>query len=64
MIAVKAAIGYGRKNMVAVRSQNNSFKLVAILGMVLMMAFFSACDILATEGARDAIANGREIRAF
>jgi hypothetical protein len=32
--------------------------------MVLMMAFFSACEVLATEGARDAIAGGREIRAF
>lgn len=29
-----------------------------------MMAFLSACDVLATEGARDAIANGREIREF
>jgi hypothetical protein len=28
------------------------------------MALFSACDVLASEGARDAIAGGREIRAF
>jgi hypothetical protein len=28
------------------------------------MAFFSACDVLATEGAQSAIAGGREIRDF
>jgi len=50
--------------MTAVRSRSRSFKIVATMGMVLLMAFFSACDILATEGAREAIANGREIREF
>jgi hypothetical protein len=50
--------------MTAVRSRSGSFKIVATMGMVLLMAFFSACDILATEGAREAIANGREIREF
>ena len=50
--------------MSAVRTSNGSFKIVATIGMVLLMAFFSACDVLATEGARDAIANGREIREF
>ena len=46
------------------RSGSGSFKIVATLGMVLLMAFLSACEILATEGARNAIANGREIREF
>ncbi len=50
--------------MTAMRSRSGSFKIVATLGMVLLMAFLSACDILATEGARNAIANGREIREF
>jgi hypothetical protein len=50
--------------MTAVRTRNGSVKVIATMGMVLMMAFFSACDILATDGARDAIANGREIREF
>ena len=50
--------------MTAVRSRSGSFKIVATMGMVLLMAFFSACDIFATEGAREAIANGREIREF
>ena len=46
------------------RSGSGSFKIVATLGMVLLMAFLSACEILATEGARNAIASGREIREF
>ncbi len=50
--------------MTAVRTRNKSFKIVATLSMVLLMAFFSACEILATEGARDAIAGGRELREF
>jgi len=50
--------------MTAVRNRNVSFKLTATVGMVLLMAFFSACDVLATEGARDAIAGSREIREF
>ncbi|MDA1279781.1 MAG: hypothetical protein O3B95_07015 [Chloroflexi bacterium] len=50
--------------MNSIRSRNNSAKLVASLGMVILMAFFSACDILASEGAREAIANGREVRAL
>lgn len=50
--------------MTAVRTRNGSFKIVATMGMVLLMAFFTACDVLATEDARDAIANGREIREF
>ncbi len=50
--------------MTAKRSHSGSFKIVATLGMVLLMAFFSACEVLATQGARDAIANGREIREF
>jgi hypothetical protein len=50
--------------MTAIRSRSGSTKIIATVGMILMMAFFSACDVLATEGARDAIANGREIRAF
>lgn len=50
--------------MTTMRARNRSFKIVATLGMVLLMAFISACDLLATEGARDAIANGREIREF
>ena len=50
--------------MTVVRSRSGYFKIVASMGMVLLMAFFSACDILATEGAREAIANGREIREF
>lgn len=50
--------------MTAVRTRNGSTKIIATMGMVLLMAFFSACDILATDGARDAIANGREIREF
>jgi len=32
--------------------------------MVLFMAFFSACEVLATEGAQSAISGGREIRAL
>ena len=48
--------------MTVVRNRNGSFKITATVGMVLLMAFFSACDVLATEGARDAIAGGREIR--
>jgi len=32
--------------------------------MLLFMAFFSACEVLASEGAQNAIANGREIRQF
>jgi hypothetical protein len=54
----------GETEMTGMQYQNRSIKVVATLGMVLMMAFFSACDILATEGARDAIAGGREIREF
>jgi len=50
--------------MTAVRSRNGSFKVFATMAMVLVMALLSACDVLATEGARDAIANGREIREF
>jgi hypothetical protein len=50
--------------MTAVRSRNGSFKIIATLGAVLFMALFSACDVLATEGARSAIAGGREIREF
>ena len=50
--------------MTAIRSRNGSFKLVATMGMVLLMAFFSACDILASDEARNAIANGREIREY
>ena len=50
--------------MTAVRSRNGSFKILATMAMVLVMALVSACDVLATEGARDAIANGREIREF
>lgn len=50
--------------MSVMRSRNGSKKIVLSVGMVLVMAFFSACEVLATEGARDAIAGGREIRAF
>ncbi len=50
--------------MTVVRTRNGSFKILATLGAVLFMAFFSACDILATDGARSAIAGGREIREF
>jgi hypothetical protein len=50
--------------MAAVRTRNKSFKIVATLSMVLLMAFFSACEILATEGARGAIAGGRELGEF
>jgi len=50
--------------MTATTPRKMSVKLALSLGMVLMMAFLSACDILATEGARDAIASGRELRQF
>ncbi len=50
--------------MTALRSRNRSFKIVATIAMVLFMTLASACEILATDGARDAIANGREIRQF
>ena len=50
--------------MSLIRSLHYSFRIVASMGMVLFMTFLAACDVLATEGARDAIANGREVRAL
>jgi hypothetical protein len=46
------------------RTHGGYFRIVATLGAVLFMAFFSACEVLASEGAQSAIANGREIREF
>lgn len=50
--------------MSLIRSQRGSFKLLMSLGLVLFAVFLSGCEILATQGARDAIANGREVRAL
>jgi len=46
------------------RTHSGYFRIVATLGMVLFMAFCSACEVFASEGAQSAIANGREIRDF
>ena len=59
-----AASNTGGSHMTITQSGTVSFKIVATLGMALLMAILSACEILATEGARDAIAGGREIREF
>ena len=54
----------GTSYMSFIRSQSGSLRILATVGMVLFMAFLSACEVLATEGAQSAIAGGREIRAL
>lgn len=46
------------------RTGNGYVRILSTLGMVLFMAFFSACEVLASEGAQSAISGGREIRDF
>ena len=50
--------------MSRIQSKHARFRPLMSLGLVLIVVFLSGCEILASEGARDAIASQREVRAL
>ena len=46
------------------QATRHPFKSLMSVGLILFVVFLSGCEVLATEGARDAIAGQREVRAI
>ena len=50
--------------MIRIQTRCGSFRRIMSLGLIVFAVFLSGCEILATEGAREAIAGQREVRAL
>ena len=46
------------------KQNRSSYKFIVSLGLILFSVFLSGCEVLATQGAREAISSQREIRAY
>ena len=50
--------------MSRIRKTRGTFRPIMSLGLILFVMFLSGCEVLATQGAREAIAGQREVRAL
>ena len=50
--------------MIRIQTRCGAFRPIMSLGLIVFAVFLAGCEVLATEGAREAIASQREVRAL